>query len=883
MPLFLLVEKKGHVLKELEIGDSVSVQYEHRTDINQELLFAIGGNPALVKEGVIQSLDDSVTAPRTAVGYSEDGKTMYLVTVDGRQTTSRGMTLFELAGLMKDFGAFNALNLDGGGSSTMVARQPGENEAEVVNSPSDGFERAVPNGIGIFTTSGSGELVGVNIDPKTNSEEAQNVFPGLTRVFTASGYDDAFNQVNLGDLHWKVQPANVGKTNNDGVFHATKSGKAEIVVQKGDVKETFPIHVLGELSRIEASESRIGLAQDATKTFSVIGYDVNGYHAQIEPQDIMLSYDQDVISIEETNEGSFRVTPKVEEGKSLVSIKVNEKEAYLGVTVGLKTEIVSEMENLSDWRFSSARGSGKIEASEARNGNGLKVSYDFTLSTGTRTANVHPIEPIELPGQPQAISVWVKGSGKGEWMSFTTRGSDGRYHYLYGPNVTWTGWRKVEIPLPEGVSYPLELRTIGAIETNRQDQYTGELVYDDLAVKVSQTVEVPVVPQTKDPLVLQNSDIEKDRWKFAVLADSQFVRKAPNSQQVKIARESLRQIIKEDPEFLIVGGDLVDTAYPEDFQLAKQILEEEVGDKFPIYYVPGNHEIMGTGNLDNFKNEFKSNRYSFVHKGTQFILLDTSTGSLRTSDFKQLVEMKQTLEDAAENPAIKNVVVFGHHPTRDPLSTKNSQLSDRKEAELLEQWLTSFRENSKGKGAIYISGHAHTVHVERVDNVPYMVVGPAGKAPYGSANDGGFYAWTMLGIDETAIPDQGNGPENASNSATIDGTEWIRAKVNPILTDITMHANETMEVDQTIDITATGHQDGNLNFPLRYPASVKWSGSKNVLIIADEENRSKLNQNHIAYFNPSTGKLTAVKEGEVKIKVESNNVVQEKMISIQNN
>ncbi len=70
-----------------------------------------------------------------------------------------------------------------------------------------------------------------------------------------------------------------------------------------------------------------------------------------------------------------------------------------------------------------------------------------------------------------------------------------------------------------------------------------------------------------------------------------------------------------------------------------------------------------------------------------------------------------------------------------------------KKAELIENWLTEFREESGGKGVIYLAGHAHTVNVERVDGVPYMVMGPTGKAPYGPPDDGGFYAWTMFGVD----------------------------------------------------------------------------------------------------------------------------------------
>jgi exopolysaccharide biosynthesis protein len=75
--------------------------------------------------------------------------------VDGRQDFSRGLTLVELARLMRRLGAEAALNLDGGGSSTMVAAD----QAGVVgvrNSPSDGRQRAVPNGLGLTYTAPAG-------------------------------------------------------------------------------------------------------------------------------------------------------------------------------------------------------------------------------------------------------------------------------------------------------------------------------------------------------------------------------------------------------------------------------------------------------------------------------------------------------------------------------------------------------------------------------------------------------------------------------------------------------------------------------------------------------------------------------------------------------
>ena len=78
--------------------------------------------------------------PRSAIATTTRG-TYLLAVVDGRQQSSHGCTLTEWAQLLKAFGAKDALNLDGGGSSELVAG------GQVLNSPSDGRERGVGSAI----------------------------------------------------------------------------------------------------------------------------------------------------------------------------------------------------------------------------------------------------------------------------------------------------------------------------------------------------------------------------------------------------------------------------------------------------------------------------------------------------------------------------------------------------------------------------------------------------------------------------------------------------------------------------------------------------------------------------------------------------------------
>lgn len=98
--------------------------------------------------------------PRTAAGYSEDGTKLYLVTVDGRQAGSIGMSLPELAAFMLNYDIHEAINLDGGGSTTMVVN------GKVVNSPSDvSGERSVANALLVVSAAPEGSLNAIRIRP----------------------------------------------------------------------------------------------------------------------------------------------------------------------------------------------------------------------------------------------------------------------------------------------------------------------------------------------------------------------------------------------------------------------------------------------------------------------------------------------------------------------------------------------------------------------------------------------------------------------------------------------------------------------------------------------------------------------------------------------
>jgi exopolysaccharide biosynthesis protein len=145
-------EAGAQQLRKLSWGELVGVRHRlvaEATGIPYR--FALGGYPVLTDGQPLPGLDNTTAAVRTAVGISHGGRRLLLLALDGAPEFRSGLTIAEVADTMRKLGSDDAFSLDGGGSTTMVAREPGADAVSVLNHPSGGAERPVPNGIGVFS------------------------------------------------------------------------------------------------------------------------------------------------------------------------------------------------------------------------------------------------------------------------------------------------------------------------------------------------------------------------------------------------------------------------------------------------------------------------------------------------------------------------------------------------------------------------------------------------------------------------------------------------------------------------------------------------------------------------------------------------------------
>ena len=846
-------------LKALVPGDPVSIDYQARTAEGQQIHAAINGRQLLVVDGVAQKASQGnnvPAAPRTALGFSRDGKRMFVLSADGRQPAfAEGLGLDELANMMVELGAYSAVNLDGGGSTTIVAREPGAATAQLENRPSDGAQRPVPNGLGLFAPRGSGHLkafwVETAVDPTRASgastvaqSHPERVLSGLTRTLTAAGYDETYGPAE-GNPRWRTDSRH--GTVHNGVFTARKPGDTTVIAEDRNARGEVDLTVLGPVARTAPSREQLALTgQNESTTFGVLGYDEDGDSAPVEPADVRLTYDRNLLDITPNTDGQYTVKAKQATGSALVTIDVKGVTSTLPVTVGLTEVSVANFDDPTGWQFFGERATGAIAPAAGHDGQGLRLTYDFTQSTGTRTGGAVAPAGLTIPGQPKALRLWVNSTGKGEWASLQVWDGNGvllpafRAGYL-----TYTGWRQLEFAVPAGTVYPLTLRRFYAAETVATASYQGDIVIDGITAMVPPPLDVPPAPVVADPIIESTADGD---WRFAVMSDAQFVARDPDSDIVRNARRTLQEIRAAKPDFLIINGDLVDEASAADFALAKRVLDEELAGTLPYYYVPGNHE-RGNNSLDNFRAVFGDTQQVIDHRGTRFITMDTSGINLRASDWTQLGRLRTELDRAAKDRGVKSVVLVEHVPPRDPTPARASELSDRKEAATIESWLSDFQDRT-GKGTAFLGAHVGTFHASHVDGVPYFINGNSGKNPSTRPEEGGFTGWSLWGVDPRGEPG-----------------DWLAVQVRPHVDTLTMTALATLPIGQSTVVTAEVKQ-GTRAVPVAYPVSARWSASPNVHIGQKRDAK----RYHTAVFDPATGTLTALRPSTVTIAVTVNGV-----------
>ncbi|PWW20068.1 purple acid phosphatase-like protein [Cytobacillus oceanisediminis] len=502
--------------EEIELKTEVAAGWE---DVKQ----ALGGRITLIKNGQkVQFAESSFTttrAPRTAAAIKADGSIFFLV-LDGRQPGySEGVTVFELRDLLYELGAVEALNLDGGGSSTYLSRTNGEDGLSLGNQPSDGNERGVANSFLVVSTAPQGELQQLAVQP-----DHLLMLAGSTYDFNAKGMDTAFNPVQITkEPNWSMSDQALGTISADGIFTAGEGPMSgQLLAGLSGAKGASEITIVNQLSDLQLPQDTLTVKRGDEIKLDVKAI-LNGRAVHANPSNFKWEIIGDIGSVDKN--GVFKASRETAEGS--ITVRYGDKSDTINIQVGKMPVILETFENgLDQWTFSGARYQSvairqTTYPEPARFGNhALELKYDFTGTIGTSGAYAYPKEDIIIEDYPETIGMWVYGDGNGHWLRSQLRdGNNNAFPIDFETNMDWKGWKYVEASVPPGKETPLKLDlAVRLMETSNDNKNAGAIYVDNIRAVYGETNDDLMNPEISQIYPAENEVIPANELKISAVA-----------------------------------------------------------------------------------------------------------------------------------------------------------------------------------------------------------------------------------------------------------------------------------------------------------------------------------------------------------------------------
>jgi len=452
----------------------------------------IGGNTWLVKNGIANT-DNGDRHPRTSIGFNHDTSKIFLFSLDGRQAAlSVGMSYKELGNYMIKWGVYQGLNLDGGGSTTMVVRDV------IVNSPSDiGGERSVANSLLLISTAPTGSLAHVRLKPK-------EVFliKGSSTNFSASGFDQYFNPVSIssGSLLWRCD-STIGTVAQNGLFTAANDTiTGYIYAEVGAIKDSALIH-LTRASQIVLEPNPVILQLGQSQQMKATAFDNYNNVIQLSQSKFNWSVLGSLGTI--TSGGYFAATNT---GIGEIIAEYDSIKGSVPLTVGTAaTMIIDDFSNPSGYTISGTKinltGCSFIPDNSIFVSPSSSGRLNYSLTTGGTSA-LYLAKTIPISGTPEKLSIQVYGDGKKHWLRGEFADKDNEKFILNftsgDPGINWTDtWQYIEVNLKDAVpswanpsavlSFPIQWTRLYLAETSDSKKDEGSICIDDFRAHFTST------------------------------------------------------------------------------------------------------------------------------------------------------------------------------------------------------------------------------------------------------------------------------------------------------------------------------------------------------------------------------------------------------------
>ena len=476
-------------LRALVPGDTVTLSITSTDARWNDVDQALGGVAKLVTNGQAASGLDASRTAWPAIGIKADG-TLVFYALDGKQPgLSVGATQTQVAQRLIELGCVEAICMDGGGSTTIGVTYPDGSSMEVVNSPSDGSQRA--NSTAIFLTTElqpTGELDSYYVTPTDNL-----LLSGAAVQLSASGLDTHYYPTSGYEVEWEVTEGG-GTVDENGLFTAgTESGTSRVTADDGYASGTVSITTVSTPDSITLSDEATGAAVTSLNLDPGGQMDLKAsasYRSlDLTAQDTCFTWTADPAVGTVDENGLFTAGEKSASGTLTVS--AGGKTLTIPVSVAGHVNTLEDLEGGMDAFTATDTAVPAVETGLEYVHNGrqsLKMTYDASSGSASLGA------ALAIPTGESWLGMWVYGDGSGNTLMATVTDSQLQTSQILLTALNFTGWQYVSAELPEGAAYLNSLDVVyGGTAASGEiwlDQLTtaNENVSDTTAPAVTLTV-----------------------------------------------------------------------------------------------------------------------------------------------------------------------------------------------------------------------------------------------------------------------------------------------------------------------------------------------------------------------------------------------------------
>ena len=685
----------------ISVGSTMEVQevlYLNNgiTQAVNTMKLGVGGSGLIMKNGEAYTGSAHTVSPksnvaRTVVATVKGTNEILLITIDNGSGYT-GISHSELIELLKRYHVQDAMYLDGGGSTTFVSRNTGSFAPTLQNNPSDGTQRKVINGLGVFTTSETGALDTLILSPST-----ERTFVGEKITLYLKGVDANSNPVAVDANHVTFSVTGGQGTFSGNTFIPSTAGKMLIIANYNGVEKAIEINVSEKPVGLFIEPSLIQVGENASKLVQVYGVDKDGYKIALKADSINWTSDNSKIGV--TNNTVVATTSAL--GKVTASYKGVTGQA--GVIVGSSSVAIDSLEtNGGTWAGNTSTVTGSVFPCTDPKYHGtrsLKMTYTFKPSGNKQVAYTAFSTPISISQDASSINMWLYGKKQGHTAKLEVVDSTGSTYYLkLTDSIDFTGWKYLSAALPKEMVLPAKVTKFYVYANTVSETITTAVYLDHFSITRG----------FKDGSgISARADYLYDPFYKASLQGpigSQYIINvvgATRTDSMLLSNESISQISTK----LSNGASLVLKASSKNSQLT---------------LTPTNYTYTNSYQAGNFNN-------------TKFIMLGTGSGGIRTTDESGWINMKASIESSS---AAKNIIII---TSRNPLT----QFTDALEGQAFHNYLKELRKNTgQNIFVVYSGGVEPEVRIE--DGIRYIRTNGINVAT-DNYQDGSFVKFKMDG------------------------------------------------------------------------------------------------------------------------------------------